>query len=208
MKAKTVIFAALLLVATSLTAFGGVKFVKTWKNPDAQPGNWQGKKVAVFALTFQKSNREAAEKALFRELDQRGAQPVLGYTLVPPAAEKDRDAVKRILEEAGIAGAVVMNVIGYQDDIVTTADQTVYLGPNYTTFYGYWSYGAKIAYIPGTIGTSATLMVESLVYSLEQDKLLWAGTSKIVNPKEIDEAVKDLVKTVGREIKKAGLVRK
>jgi hypothetical protein len=207
MKVKTIFVAALLLVATSLTAFGGVKFVKTWKNPDAQPGNWQGKKVAAFALTFQKSNREAAEKALVRELNQRGAQAVPGHTLVPPAVEKDRDAVKRILVDAGISGAVIMNVIGLQDDLVITADQTIYLGPNYATFWGYWSYGATIGYIPGNVGTKMTLVVESLVYSLDQDKLLWAGTSKVVNPKDIDEAVKDMAKAVGSQVKKAGLFK-
>ena len=78
MKRKMVLVASLMLVAAGLTAFGGVKFVKTWKNPEAQPTNWQGKKVAVFARTFLNPNREIAEKALVRELAQRGVQGVLG----------------------------------------------------------------------------------------------------------------------------------
>jgi hypothetical protein len=207
MKAK-IFIAALLSVAMTLTAFGGVKFVKTWKNPDAQPGSWQGKKVAVFALTFQKNNREAAEKALARELTQRGAQAVLGYTLVPPEVEKDRDAVKRILTDAGISGAVLMNVVAYQDDLIATAGQSIYLGPNYVSFYGYWGYGATIGYIPGIIDTKTTLIVESLVYSVDQDKLIWAGTSKFTDPKELDEAIKKLAEAVGKEVKKAGMVKK
>jgi hypothetical protein len=52
------------------------------------------------------------------------------------------------------------------------------------------------------------VMVESLVYSIDQDKLLWASTSKVVNPKEVDTVIKKLVASVGSEVRKAGLVKK
>jgi hypothetical protein len=208
MKRKMTLVASLMLVAVSLTAFGGVKFVKTWKNPEAQPTSWQGKKVAVFARTFLNPNREIAEKALVRELAQRGVQGVLGYTLVPQAVEKDTDAVKRILTENGIIGAVVMSVAGFQEDTVVTSAQTYYLGPNYGSFYGYWGYGASYGFIPGTVDQKQTYMVESLVYSIDQNKLMWAGTSKVVNPKEVDELIKKLASAVASELKKAGLAQK
>jgi hypothetical protein len=101
MKARMTIGVALLLVVVNLMAFGGMKFVKTWKNPDAQPGNWQGKKVAIFAGTLLIANQAPAQKALARELTQRGIQAVIGDTLVPTAVQKDRNAAIRILADAG-----------------------------------------------------------------------------------------------------------
>ncbi len=207
MKLKMTLVAALLLAAANLMAFGGVKFLKTWKNPEAQPGSWQGKKVAVFVMTALVNNREGAEKALARELNQRGAQAVLGYTLVPPAAEKDPEMAKRILTDAGISGALIVRVVGYQEDMVVTGGQSYYLGPSYASFWGYWGYGA-VGYIPGTADNKTTLVIETLVYSIDQDKLLWAGTSTTVNPKEVDEVIKKLANAVGDQVKKAGLVKK
>jgi hypothetical protein len=206
MKVKIVFVAALLLAVANMMAFGSMKFVKTWKNPEAQPTSWQGKKVAIFIRTLMLNNREPAEKALAGELAQRGIQPVLGYALVPSAVEKDRDAVKRILADAGIAGAVIMHMVGYQDETVVTGGQ--YLGTNYSTFYGYWNTGMAMGYVPGTVDTKTTVMVESLVYSIDQDKLLWVGTSKVVNPKEVDTVIKKLAGAVGSEVRKAGLVQK
>ena len=208
MKRKMTLVASLMLVAVSLTVFGGVKFVKTWKNPEAQPSNWQGKKVAVFARTFLNANREIAEKALVRELAQRGVQGVPGYTLVPPAVEKDTNLVKVILAENGIIGAVVMGVAGYQEDTVVKSAQAYYLGPTYGSFYGYWGYGATYGFMPGTVDQKPTYMVESLVYSIDQNKLMWAGTSKVVNPKEVDELIKNLAGDVASQLKKAGLAQK
>jgi hypothetical protein len=208
MKRKLILFAFVMLVAAGLTALGGVKLVKTWKNPEAKPTSWQGKKVAVFARTFLNPNREPAEKAMVRELAQRGIQGVLGYTLVPPAAEKDPEAVKRILAENGIVGAIVMSVAGFNEETVVTSSQTYYLGPNYASFYGYWGYGANYGFIPGTVDEKMTYMVETLVYSIDQNKLMWAGTSKAVNPREVDELVKKLAGSVSSELRKAGLAQK
>jgi hypothetical protein len=206
MKLKTTIVAALLLAAVNLVAFGGMKFVKTWKNPDAQPVNWQGKKVAVFVGTLLTANQEPAQKALARELIQRGIQGVVGDSLVPAAAMKDRNAAIRILADAGVTGAVVMRLVDYQSETEVTGAQ--YLGANYSSFSSYWDYGVATIYVPGTADIKTTVMVESLVYSIDQDKLLWAGTSKVVNPKEVDTVIKQLVAAVGNQVRKAGLVQK
>ena len=116
--------------------------------------------------------------------------------------------MKRILTENGIIGAVVMSVAGFQEDTVVTSAQTYYLGPNYGSFYGYWGYGANYGFIPGTVDQKQTYMVESLVYSIDQNKLMWAGTSKVVNPGEVDELIKKLAGDVASQLKKAGLAKK
>jgi hypothetical protein len=206
MKTRMTIVAMLLLAAINLMAFGGMKFVKTWKNPEAQPSNWQGKKVAIFAGTLLIANQEPAQKALVRELTQRGLQPVIGDTLVSSAAQKDRNAAIRILADAGITGAVVMRLVDYQSETEITGEQ--YLGANYSSFSSYYNYGMSTIYVPGTADIKTTVMVECLVYSIEQDKLLWASTSKVVNPKEVDTVIKKLVASVGGEIRKSRLVKK
>jgi hypothetical protein len=206
MKVKKIIIAALLMAAANLMAFGGMKTVKTWKNPDAQPTSWQGKKVAIYVGTLLAANQAPAQKALMRELTQRGIQAVAGDTLIPPAEMKDRNAVKRILADAGITGAVVMRLADYQDETIVTGAQ--YPNINYSSFSSYYDSAMGIGYVPGTVGTKTTVMVESLVYSIDQDKLLWTGTSKIVNPKEIDAVIKKLAAAVGSEVRRAGLVKK
>ena len=71
-----------------------------------------------------------------------------------------------------------------------------------------WNHGWSTVYTPGYLTTDTVVSVETLVYSVEQDTLLWAGRSETTNPKDIRKFVKDLVDTAGKEMRKAGLVRK
>jgi hypothetical protein len=52
--------------------------------------------------------------------------------------------------------------------------------------------------------------VETLIYSVDRDELLWAGRSETTNPKEknIAKLVKDLADATGKELRKAGLIQK
>jgi hypothetical protein len=49
-------------------------------------------------------------------------------------------------------------------------------------------------------------MVETLVYSVEQDKLLWAGQSKTTNPSNIQDFIRELSDAAAKEMRKAGFV--
>jgi hypothetical protein len=196
-----------MLLSLALTACGGAKFVNTWTDPTAEPVNWQGKKIAAFVMTLMKDTREGAEGSLARELTERGAQGIAGYTIIPKEAEQDEEMARRMLAEAGISGAVIMRVVGMKDEVVSTPANLRYMqGPYYPTFWGYWGYSWHAIYEPGAVGTRQTVMIETLVYSIDQNKLLWAGTSKATNPGEAREVINKLVDDAGKEIRKAGLV--
>ena len=61
---------------------------------------------------------------------------------------------------------------------------------------------------PGDLITpGADIHVEVLVYSLDQNKLLWAGQSSTTNPRGAEKLVREVVKKVAAEMKKAGLIQ-
>ena len=128
--------------------------------------------------------------------------------LIPENEIKDKDKVKARLEKAEVAGVVVMQVTGKEKEI--TASGPTYMGPSYGSFYGGW-YGAgwgMPAYSPGYIKTDTLVYVETLVYSLKADKLVWAGKSKTTNPSRIDAMIKEIVAGAAGDMEKAGLIRK
>jgi hypothetical protein len=68
----------------------------------------------------------------------------------------------------------------------------VYSGPYYGSFWGgYWGYGWGYANTPGYITTDSVVKVETLVYSLEQDKLVWAGVSRTVDPTKVESFISE-----------------
>ena len=49
--------------------------------------------------------------------------------------------------------------------------------------------------------------VEILVYSLDQDKLVWAARSETTNPEKVGPFIKELTAKAAAEMKKQGLIQ-
>ncbi len=52
----------------------------------------------------------------------------------------------------------------------------------------------------------ASVVVETLVYNLEPERLVWAATSETKNPKNVQQFIGDLVKEVVKEMRDMKLV--
>jgi len=190
--------------ALAASACATTSFHATWKAPDAEPiGSFAGAKVAAFVLVKNESTRRAAEDSLAAELTKRGAQGVAGYTLVPMEVT-DESQAKSDLEKAGVVGVVTMRPVGRDKEVVSTP--TAYTGPHYDPFWGgYWGYGWGGAWPAQQIRTNTIVSVETLVYSLTQNKLVWGGESSTTNPSNVDSFVREIADEVAKELKKAGL---
>jgi hypothetical protein len=191
--------------ALALSACASTSFVSTWKAPDAQPLTGEGSKVAAVVMSEDEAARRAGEDALAREITARGAEGIPMYTLVP-GAKPDEDTAKAAFAKAGIAGVVVLRPVSKDKAVVGTPS---YSGPYYGGFWGgYYGYGWGSPWgMGGTdIRTDTIVTVETLVYSLKQNKLVWAGQSKTTNPDKVDSFVREIVNAAASEMKKEGLI--
>lgn len=200
---------AVLAVAVSACATTG--FVSTWKAPDAKPLQLKGTKVAAVVMMRNEAARRSAEDALAREITAHGAEGVAMYSVVPDARPDNEPAARAMLEAAGFAGAVVMRPVGRDKEVVSTP--VVYGGPVYGPYWGgYYGYGwgSPWGYAPvgGEIRTNTIVSVETLIYSLRDNKLVWSGQSKTTNPSGVDQLVKETATLVAQELRKQGLISK
>ena len=54
---------------------------------------------------------------------------------------------------------------------------------------------------------STSIWVETLLYSLTPDQLLWAGRSRTVNPNTVNTVFGDVAGAAAAEIERAGLLK-
>jgi hypothetical protein len=211
--ATTIRIAGAWLAAAALSACASSAFVSSWQAPDAAPLQVEGSKVAAIVMMSDLSSRRAAEDALVRELDARGARGIALYTIAPDANPDNEDAVRAALEQAGVAGSVVMRPVRTEKEIVGTATDFggPLFGPRYGMFWGgYYGYGWRSPWSlrlgGGEIRTDTIVSVETLVYSLRQNMLVWAGQSRTTNPGNVDRLVRDTAGQVARELERRGLI--
>jgi hypothetical protein len=203
-------FVMVLMTATALAvtacATTSTRFTSTWKAPDVGPVDFAGKQVVALVLSKNEGMRRAAEDALARELTARGMYGVAAYTLIPTAEIQDRAKAKARLQQAGVQGVVAMRVVS-QEQQVTYVPGTVWASPSYGSFWGYYDYGWGTVYDPGYLTTDTIVSVETLIYSVTRDKLLWAGVSQTTNPSKVDSFIQELVNEAAKEMTEQGLVR-
>jgi hypothetical protein len=196
---------AILAVATLLTAsLHAQKFSNVWKTTDKGPFDFTGKKVAAVVITNELAIQMSGEEQLVRELTARGMQGVAAYRIIPKEELRDATKAKEWFAKNKIAGAVVLNVIAAEKEKVYSP--TVWGTAYYNTFWNYYATSWTAVHSYST-REDRIVTIETLVYDIEKDKLIWAGVTQKVNPKGAQKTVTEIVKEAAEEMKKSGLVK-
>ncbi len=205
---KLFIRLSVVILLTGMVSSAGTKYVSVFRSPKAGPSELAGLKVAAFVVIPDQGIREGREETLAEELRSRGVDCIAGYMILPGELVKDREKAKAFLKKAGVHGAVLMRLVSDEEKTYTSPGSIWYTQPYYPTFWGYWNYSWSAVYIPEYTWKERVVTLETLIYSIDRDELLWAGRSETSKPKDIKKFVKDLVDAAGKELRKAGLVSK
>jgi len=195
--------AATVVAVTLLSA--APKFTSVWKSPDAGQVTFAGKKVAALVIAQDDSLRVSGEEALVRELTARGLQSVATYRIAPKEELQSAERARVWFEKANVEGVVAMRPVS--KDKRTTYNPGTWMNPYYSTFWGYYGYGWGSMYIPGSVDQDTIIVVETTIYSIPRNQLVWAAVSETKNPKTLQRFVEDLVKESVKELHKQGLAR-
>jgi len=197
---------ALLALALASAACSATTFESTWHSPEARPVRLPGRKVVGVFIALNPAVRHRAEDAMAREISARGAEGIPAYTVLSDEEARDQDASRAKLERMGFAGVVVMRVAG-SETRYSAEPTVVWAQPEYRHLWnGYWKWGWGRVDEPATHAADRIFKVETLVYSLEQNLLIWAGVSRTVDPDRVEGLVRDLARAVTEGMARDGLL--
>jgi hypothetical protein len=196
-----------LVLALLLTgcATSSTRFVSTWRSPTARPVQPAGQKVVAMFMGQNDTTRHVAEDTMVRELVAQGAEGVPAYAVLGDQPI-DEQTARQTLRDRGFDGMVVMRIIGQETQ---TRYEPTYWGhyPHYRRLWGgYWGWGWRHVHDPGYLVQDRILSVETLVYSLDQNELLWAGVSRTFNPADLESFVGEVAHETSEQLARAGLV--
>jgi hypothetical protein len=194
------------LALVSVSVHAGTKYKTTWRASEVGPQSFAGKKVAAVVISNDESLRMSSEEALVRELAARGVEGVPAYRIVPKEALRKVDTARPFFERAGLEGVIVLRPVSLDREQTYTPD--TWAMPYYGSLWGYYGYGWGSVTTGGYISNTTVLTVETLIFSLPKDRLIWAGVSETEDPKNAQRVVADLVKSAAKELKKQGLTNK
>jgi hypothetical protein len=194
-------------IASATTVLvASVKFTSTWKSMNAGSVSFAGKKVAALVISQDDGLRVAGEESLVRELNARGMQAVATYRIAPKEELQRAETAKTWFEKGNIEGVVALRPVSADRRRAYT--DGMWVNPNYSTFWGYYGYGWGSVYVPGTAHEETVVVVETTIYSVPGNELLWAAVSETTNPADLRKFVEELVKESVKMLQKQGLAKR
>jgi hypothetical protein len=192
--------ALLALTMICAAASAKTKLTKTWADPSA--ANYTFTKVLVAAVIDHPEVRRNAEAAMASHLKK--ARTVLSCTVLTKGEERDKEALKKRLAEEGFDGVIVMRPFPSGE----TAQYVAPLVPNsYTSYYSYSAYNWPVGILPSYAKYDRIVRIETLFFSLKDDKLLWSGMSETSNPADATALINSIAESIRKELKKQKILK-
>jgi hypothetical protein len=194
----------LTMIAVSLIACGpSTEIVKSWQEPNASLNVADSaNKVLVISMVKDEGSRRVIEDQVVKRLK---GTAVPSYTLLNTDVLKEASGEKltQILQQEKFTHVILMRLADIEKE-------TSYV-PGTTSYYGgygrYYAYGAGAYSNAGYYTTDKNYFIETTVYSVEPDKLLWTGTTKSVNPTKIEKTVNEIADVLSEKMKKDKFIK-
>lgn len=202
---SVVILSVLFIAACSKT-----KLSQTWSDPS---GTTTYNDIMVVAISDSEQLRRAYETYFADHLSDRGMESIASYKVISHKAdmqlnEKDRSSFREIIEAAIINSDVDAVLITH---LVSIEEQDVYrsepayaigygaaYGPTYYTtsyysnVYGYHGYVTTYVSQPGYFDHESTYTLETNLYDVKTEELVWTTRSRTFAPESMDESIKEI----------------
>jgi hypothetical protein len=185
-----------------IAACASTSIENVWIAPEAKGRPLGLHKVAAIAMLEEGALRRVAEDELVRAIREGRSEgstveAAPSYTVVDAATLEDTERTRAALAAAGFDGAVVLSVVDQRQRVTGTPSVSTGWG-----YYGRWG----MTYDTGSIRTDTIVRVQTSIYSVKDAKLLWSGTSRTYNPRDVADLVDDVARDVGRALRREGLI--
>lgn len=181
------------------------KITKSWRDPTSTINPQTFSKVVVSAFIKDESGRRTVEDELVKRLNGKATA---SYTMDFKSLDTSNGsrAIEEKLKSEGFDGALVMRLVDVEKELnyVPGSTYPTYYG-RYGGYYGY-AYGAYGS--PGYYQEDKVYTIETNIYSLKTDKLMWSGTTATTNPSNLNKTINEIADVIVEKMVSEGFLTK
>ena len=191
-----------LLFSFLFTACAGTKLTDTWVDK-AHKGN-QLSNILVIGFTFEGNEevRQKFENSFVKQLIAAGIEAESSMDTIPspPDMELKKDEILDAVKKFNSDGVIITHLVGKDTKHTVTYQHSIHSSSDLFFFY-------RSAYDRrGYSRSSETVYLETNLYDVKTEKLIWSGQSKTFKPDSYNQMFNDLVSKVIEDLKKNNLI--
>jgi hypothetical protein len=148
------------------------------------------------------ANRVLFEDYIAKQLTKREIRVSASHTFISDMKDLNYDSVVKAARDAGVKAVLVTKVVGVDEKDVLFKQSL-----NYE--YTMTPYGMHMApYMAGPrVETFTKVRLETGLFEVASESLIWAATSAIMDPDSADEAIRDFSASIIQQLVKDGYIR-
>jgi hypothetical protein len=173
----------------------------TWKDKA-----YQGKPQKIMVIMAAKSpdTRNLFENRFAGELQGRGNDAFQSYTTIPFEQLRDKELVKSKIRSSGADTVLVSRLVDTKT-IEAYRPGLIYVVPDY--YYDWWGYYNIVFADYGYTGDVRVAYIETNVYDVKTEKLIWSGNSKTERSYGEQELITAFVQRMIKKLSSAGIIQ-
>jgi len=161
--------------------------------------------ILVIGITGNEDSRRYFERQFVAQLKSAGVEAISSEEAIPMPADLEMkketilNAVKRFENDA----VIITHLVDKEEKEAFTRS-----GQAHESYYGYYHsrYIYSYANDPGYSSTSKTLRLETNLYDVKTEKLIWSGQSKTLSKDSKYQIMNDVINVVIKELQNNKLI--
>lgn len=198
--------------ATSTTT----SFSQSYRNPGYEQTVF--KRLLVIVVASNPTNRQTFEDELASAIAAQGGTAAPSYTMLPEGEQVSEEQLYEIIQREGVDGVVLTRLLSIDKDTSYTPPKkynkprTRYYpaapgwGYGYGGYYGWYGTTYAEVHEPGQLDTNTTLRLETNLYSVATNDLVWTGQSETIEPESLDAVRTSITNAVAAKLKSEGFL--
>jgi hypothetical protein len=194
-------------ITLAIASFGCATTVFTmrWQNPETKPISLAGRKVVAVVCSNHESTRRTGEDMVAAQITALGGQGVAAWTILPIADVRDEAKARAAMASAGATAVVMMEMVAQTREFTPSTVRMRWGSPGHRAFWPHYRSAWSAAWSPAP-PPRTNVWIETLVYSLDPENLIWAARSRTVNASSTPALFAEVAREAGREMQRAGLL--
>jgi hypothetical protein len=161
--------------------------------------------ILVIAITGNEDSRRSFERQFVAQLKSAGVEAISSEDAIPMPAdlEMKKETILNAVKQFENDAVIITHLIDKEEKEAFTRG-----GQAHGSYYGFYHSRYTYSYSrdPGYSRTSKTLRLETNLYDVKTEKLIWSGQSKTLSKDSKDQIINDVIKVVINDLQNNKLI--
>lgn len=160
--------------------------------------------VLIIAVTNDETLKRLYEDIFVEKLAASGISARPSYKLSESDIKPDRESMQRAIDESGAGALLITRHLGtdVKEHYHPPQRTMLWSDPYYSRYHRYYPMAYREVYTPGYTVKVTTVSLESNLYDVSTEKLVWSVRSESVNPSMSRKYVNELIHLCIEDLKK------